>query len=454
MTISNQFSILTKTFVAQTMVPLPNPNSQPSFFVGMTASLVDLLWITNLYYQTQLLSNESFALGELLTVPGLTTLFLNARVNGINSWLSALNFNYLDMFANAKISNIHQGLSAFTLPDIPPIITSFAGEIPAQTGSLSTVLTAQNTEFSTIASTISTQASVSGSAKNALNRQITVGSSIQTWIANLTTPNPNLTFQTLWNQLVAVPTYFATSTLANQDYSQKATQDQVANRALILYLLAQYSAAAASGLSKPVGNAIQTGILREYETIQQFSARTTGSFENWESIVEINNLIPPYVSTSSNPAPNTASPGTTLYLPPGPTLVPSSYLQNVLGTDLNLGTFQSDMPWTGDFGTFSGFSNLEYALIRRLTTPLHGFTFDPAYGSRLSAEIGNVNKGFGALETVRLSAYASRAILQDPRVLDITQINVSGNPQSQSYNLTATIVPVGLTPATLSVTVP
>jgi hypothetical protein len=454
-TISNQFSVLSRAFVAQTLVPLVNVNSQPDLFIGLTASLLDLLWITNLYYQTQILANETSALEELQTVSlGISTPFLNARINGINEWLTTINFSYLTLFMKADIAKVHQGLSVFSFPDIPPLITGFVGEIPPQTTNLVDVLTAQNAEFSEIAAIIAPQTSISGQAKDALNRQIIVGDAILTWVSNLSHANPNLSFQTLWNQNVSVPTYFAIDSLVNQDYSQNAPQNQVANRAMILYLLAMYAGAAASGLSQPAGNAIQTGVLREHETIQQFAFRTTGSFEKWQNIVEINNLVPPYVSTSFNPVPDTASPGMTLYLPPGPTLVPSSYIQNILGTDFNFGTFQNDMPWTGDLGTLTGFSNLRYALIRRLLTPLNGYIFDSTYGSRLPFEIGNINQGFSKLETTRLSAYAGRSILQDPRVQRITKIQVSGNVQSQSYNVNASLVPVGLSPTDFSATIP
>jgi phage baseplate assembly protein W len=176
-----------------------------------------------------------------------------------------------------------------------------------------------------------------------------------------------------------------------------------------------------------------------------------GSFESWPQIAAVNNLVPPYISSTG--IPGTAAPGQQLIMPTTGTSQssigsPPSYLTNFLGVDLDFGPINGQMPpWSGDFQTVIGYQNLSRALGRRLQTTIGTLLFHPEYGSRIPPEVGAVQD---ARSAGQIAAFAASAISADPRIQDV--LNVQAVPQPNfSIQVSAQAQPGGFNSTAVSV---
>jgi phage baseplate assembly protein W len=114
--------------------------------------------------------------------------------------------------------------------------------------------------------------------------------------------------------------------------------------------------------------------------------------------------------------------GDTIWVPqPGavPTARPAP--QDPYGTDLAL-TAQGDLTASGqgDLALVSGIANALAALERRVQTPVGSLVLDPTYGSRVPDAIG-----LPSGQATALRAYATQALLQDPRVAAVPSVTVT-----------------------------
>lgn len=459
MPLDPQFIELSQNLVVGQISPLvsgiTSSQSAPAA-QGIVQSSMDLIILSDLYsLQTELL--DLLAGTDNIIVPNSYPAVSN-RLNSIQKLVNALNINFQTIFSGVVVNNIYNGQSVFgnTIQDLLTTLTGFYLEIPPSSSSLQSAASDSASQFSDFYSYMqSLPTSFTSTEMDMINRLSIAASYLDDYAQLITlsgTSGAFPSFQAMWTQVIALKSYFqyASQSLQNVMNPVREAFDVPRQLAIltglsgaILFLTIQNSSS----------SSVQTAILRQGETLQKFAERTTGNFENWSSIATINNLFPPYISSASNPYPNTATPGMRLYLPPGPIVVPTSYLNTILGTDINLGTPLADMPaWTGDLTLIAGIPNYENALVRRILTPLGTYMFDNSYGSRLPGEIGNASP---INEAPRYAAYTASALKNDPRTHDVTNVIVTP-VQNGGYNITAEVQPEGISSnnKTISINIP
>lgn len=117
-----------------------------------------------------------------------------------------------------------------------------------------------------------------------------------------------------------------------------------------------------------------------------------------------------------------------------------------LGKDLKLRFYEigADLTATkkGDFDTVTNADNLAQAIITRLSTDegeLHDIGHAD-YGSRLYEVIGEVNN---KATRQRLKALVRECLVQEPRIVEITNINVLPDPNDpHRVDIEITILPI------------
>ena len=203
-------------------------------------------------------------------------------------------------------------------------------------------------------------------------------------------------------------------------------------------------------LLKQVPNNVQTYTVRYNDTLLSIASSQLGDYTQWQSIANLNGLLPPYVSNTYLSS-QVATPGTQIYLPTNGavTAVPpaqnaASYETSFLGYDIYYGPINENMlPWTGDFLSVSGYQNLAFSLGRRLQTPLGNLVYHNDFGSRVPYEIGNIV----TQETVPvMAAYAESSVLSDPRVQSIVSSSATAL-ENQGVAVSVTVLPAGQTAA-------
>jgi hypothetical protein len=252
-----------------------------------------------------------------------------------------------------------------------------------------------------------------------------------------------------WNQIVALPAMAAVgSMLSSAPFRQYGQQGAVIRYALLSF--AQQISQFILILAKPQTAQINVTTLRNDESLMDVAARTLNDFEQWQAIAALNGLQPPYVGPVSQPG--IAGWGTQLILPaPGTQLssigaVPS-YEANFLGTDIYFGPLSGTMPtWTGDYALITGYQNLAWALSRRILTTLNTLIYEQDYGSRIPPEVGSIET---AIEAKRIAAFGESALLSDPRVNSVQNVQASGTAGLVQFS--ADVVPNGFGAALTSV---
>lgn len=219
-----------------------------------------------------------------------------------------------------------------------------------------------------------------------------------------------------WNQIVTVPAFtMCADMLAGTPYTEEL-QQQAALRNVMLSTAGQVAVYMLTQ-RQPQTAQVRVTTLLTGESLMDVASRTLGNFEQWIDIAELNGLVPPYVGVNSSPG--IAGWGSRLILPtPGAAVsalgVPPSYTVNYLGIDLYIGPINGEMPhWRGDFETILGYSNLRWALGRRIQTTQGSLIYHPQYGSRIPPEVGAVQDNATA---GHVAAFGKSAILADPRV--------------------------------------
>lgn len=222
-----------------------------------------------------------------------------------------------------------------------------------------------------------------------------------------------------WNQVVTLPALTADAALISTAPFSLTNQQQMTVRYIILNTLKQIGLFLLV-LRSPQITQVNTTTLNVNESLMDVAARALGDFEQWQQIALLNNLLPPYVGSTSGP--NIAGWGTKLILPtPGVNIsavgVAPSYSNNFLGVDLYFGPINGAMPaWTGDFQTIAGYNNLSISLGRRLQTTIGNLIYHSDFGSRIPPEVGNVQV---QSEAQRIAAFGQSALLADPRVASV-----------------------------------
>lgn len=412
-------------------------------YQGVVLSMLDYMTLADiLLLQTDL--NNITALYSEVDIPSTYPAVTN-RLQGIANLLNGpLSFNINNIYANINYQNLYGGFSIWpkTVTQLIPTLFSWYNEVPVTTTSFvecAAETATQWQEFSQLGSLTAPQTNTA--AHMAMIAQYVADYAQYVYINP--TANPFGSFQALWSQLGALKAYFVHTSYTFMDFMASYRQSYDVMRAIAL--LFAFSNAGVFASSSTVQNStINLATLRDGETLQAFAQRTTGNFENWVTIAQINNLVPPYVNYGPTPIPGTVMPGQSLFLPPGPSTIPTSYNQNILGTDLNFGPPYGDMPpFTGDIDFLTGTANYLTALLRRVLTQIRTYPYNSQYGSRLPGEVGNA---YSEAETGRLAAYLKATLLQDPRTASVPSITASFAPQTQTFSATASVVPIGNNP--------
>lgn len=431
------------------VLPNLNQNTSPEVFSGVVASMLDYLTFSDVLLLREYLQ-KNVGLFNTTSIPAEYPAVSN-RISGMENLLSTvLDFNASILDSEVNFANILNGQSIWptTVQNLLPSLLSWYGETPVDSAIPASV---QETaaEFQDFA----TQPGFSAPQQDVINHMALIAG-YQVNYAQYLSINPNNPFpsyQGLWSQVIALPAYFMGCQYSYANFMEAYRQQYDVIR-MIGILFAVSNAAIYSTQSTLANSTVSLATLRQGETLQSFAQRTTGSFENWIEIAEINNLLPPYINTGTTPIPNTVTYGQNLYLPPGPSSVPTSYTKTILGTDLNFGQPFGDAPnWTGDLSTVSGLDNYVLALLRRVFTPLRTYPYNAEYGSRLPLEVG---KTTSPAESARLGSYLRTTLLSDPRTAAVPSVSASFSQQYQALTATAEVVPIGQnTPQTLTVKV-
>lgn len=268
----------------------------------------------------------------------------------------------------------------------------------------------------------------------------------------------NFPVSAIWNYAICVWTYQDMAAI----YSNLPDSQVIQNIQILRYVLKQVELQCAELLTAYRTQAQippNTSPLLQSDSLMDLANRALGDYTQWVNIATANGLLPPY--TYPTPAPNIASPGTQLFMPGSSTPTNlGNYLLNFLGTDLNWGIPLQSMPvWTGDFETVVGYTNLRWALARRILTPLNSLIYHPEYGSYLSQYLG---QPLTNLNLQLMLSYTSIALLNDPRIASIvnltpalTEVNtllIQASVQPLGIGVTPTQINLTLQPSAISVT--
>lgn len=245
-----------------------------------------------------------------------------------------------------------------------------------------------------------------------------VQTQVVSFCQNYISLSSSLPVSTLWNYCIALWTYQDMAAI----YYNDPTNPLIQALMVLKYSIKQCELTCANLLiayMNQINAAVATAPLYQGQTLLDFANQNLGDYTQWNAVAAANNLNPPYTATA--PTPGLASPGQQLFLPGSTPSGPiGNYFINFLGSDINIGIPQGTMPpWNGDFQTVNGYTNLRYALARRLLTPLGSFIYHPDYGSYLATYMGN------PLSIASISvilAYVQSALLSDPRVSAVTAL--------------------------------
>ncbi|MHB8391756.1 MAG: phage head spike fiber domain-containing protein [Acidobacteriaceae bacterium] len=244
----------------------------------------------------------------------------------------------------------------------------------------------------------------------------------------------------VWNFLVSMPSVCRFVAESVNDPSSLLSQQISVTRHVILGAMAQLNTLILS-IKAQLSSNIAVATLPMGKTLMDVAAAKLGNYEDWTSIAAVNQLNPPYIGVGAN----LAAPGSRIFLQApttssGTPVSPPNYEINYLGIDLYYGPLNQDMlPWTGDFQTIQGYKNLSLSLGRRLQTTLGTLMYDSEFGSRIPPEIGEIQSQDTA---AHILAYASSALLSDPRSQTVASASVIRNPDG-SINYSGVVIPNG-----------
>ncbi len=446
----------------QTNVNTANPLLSYGMYTSVFQTCRSLKSLNSLYSVTWFLAPETQYLNEVLLLPvsldATDKTLVQNRVNALTSFYQEVTLG-TPPIPTQNFSTMSAGLN---------FIPSFTGLIErAMTVNYETPpagLTASNcysylqaevTAWTNFKNAILQQGvSYTGSQLNAINRMIAVSTLVMNNASTLTFSTA-WSAEQLWNWVAFYPTALNLISLLSTNLAQSLVQNMLIVRYTINVTMLQYASFLLTARAQPI-NQVQLGTLLQGQSLMDFASKNMGDYTQWTNVIDANNLEPPFIA--STPTANEASPGQQLFLPTGQQNTPvlsqqPSYTLNFLGTDVYYGPSQSDLLWTGDFQIVTGYTNLQYALLRRLQTPIGSLIYHINYGSRIPDEIGNI---ISTNITGHFNDYAESAILADPRTQSLTdsvalyvpnkgvtlQLTVKPQGNGQSINLNEVIQPI------------
>jgi hypothetical protein len=163
------------------------------------------------------------------------------------------------------------------------------------------------------------------------------------------------------------------------------------------------------------------------DTMQAIAARELNDASRWPDLVNINGLVPPYLTGDSSQAgPTVKLFGQSILVPAATTQVTAvSDPDRLFGVDLDLAGGRLTAV-DGDFALVAGVANLKQALTHRIATGLKELLYHLPYGCDVRRVLGSAN---GPAAALLAGQYVKSALLLDPRVDSVTStvVDVRGD---------------------------
>ncbi|MHB1952940.1 MAG: hypothetical protein ACYCOU_04255 [Sulfobacillus sp.] len=426
-----------------------NPENSLGLIEGMSATCTNALDALTAYSYYTAGQTAYGIISQVLTY-NLNLSFttqVTDRINALQSTLTALS-SYLNITFSKNISDLSNGKQAITAQSMVEFFTSFNEETPPNGLSSGDFLFYADLSYyawqdvvdKITVSPITNPGLVYDACVSMLNSSTVSYNEVFSVIDSGEIKISSNNIDQSWNGLVALPSILRFLSQYVNDPSSLLSQQISVTRQVILGAMAQLNTLILS-IKAQLSSNIAVATLPMGKTLMDVAAAKLGNYEDWTSIAAVNQLNPPYIGVGAN----LAEPGSRIFLQApttssGTPVNPPNYEINYLGIDLYYGPLNQDMlPWTGDFQTIQGYQNLSLSLGRRLQTTLGTLMYDSEFGSRIPPEIGEIQSQDTA---AHILAYASSALLSDPRVQTVASASVIRNPDG-SINYSGVVIPNG-----------
>lgn len=194
-------------------------------------------------------------------------------------------------------------------------------------------------------------------------------------------------------------------------------------------------------------------VVQPGDSLRQIALRELGDALRWIELANINQLRPPYLIESLNPADRQRATllwGDRIAIPLGKVTEAVSIADDVLGQDAALLQGRLAATSAGDWAVIAGDANFRQALRHRLKTPTGDLLAHPAYGCDSPAMLGLRN---GRAMQMLLIGFVRRAIAMDPRAARVDQAQTA--TQGDHLRLRVRVTPVDRnTPTDLNLVFP
>lgn len=160
------------------------------------------------------------------------------------------------------------------------------------------------------------------------------------------------------------------------------------------------------------------------DTLQVIAERELGDASLWYELVEINNLVYPYITDNiAEAGPRVFLSGATLVIPATVTTISANVDPDlVFGTDCALkgGLLFDD--GNGDISVVSGRANLRQALGNRIVTEKRDLLYHPRYGCLVRRLLGAVN---GPTASLLAAQYLKSALKEESRIDTVNKVTAA-----------------------------
>lgn len=161
------------------------------------------------------------------------------------------------------------------------------------------------------------------------------------------------------------------------------------------------------------------------DSLRRIALRELGDALRWIDLATVNQLRPPYIIDSVNPADRqraTLIYGDSIQIPIGKVTDSVQLPVDILGIDCALTKGQLQPNDQGDWALIAAADNLAQALGHRVKTPLGDLLAHPEYGSQIHAILGlkNIN-----VIQIMLIGFTRSALQQDARITGIPYMATS-----------------------------
>lgn len=185
---------------------------------------------------------------------------------------------------------------------------------------------------------------------------------------------------------------------------------------------------------------------RRGDSLQLIAAREMGDATQWQTLIDYNGLVPPYITDDPAQAvPGVILTGTLILVPaPVPSATATTDPNAVFGTDIKLNKGQLATA-NGDLDIVSGRDNLKQALGNRIKTERGDLLMHQDYGSLHPRLIGAVN---GPTSGLLAAQYVKAAVQADPRVQSV--IAATATVSGDAAQIAVEVQPIAGAPVKVS----